>query len=150
MDNISLGSSENKKRMEVAVEGYLNPNHNPKLYAEVVEGPLDDVKSVFIKLIDGAQIEKLKNVLKQYQKNGVNINTPVCKAKEGGLGLKLNTQKLSKYMGLFMLRTPRADWFNKAYKVRFTVHRYSYSHPEDPENKIQGISFLLKGLDLLI
>lgn len=128
------------------IEGYLNTSHNPKLFAEVESGPLNDIKNIYIKILDDEFVQKIKNILlisKKTLKPDEKFYTPIFYAKEGGLLVKLSTQKLSKYMGQLMLKTPRKEWFDKKYSVEFSFKKYSYD-----SNK--GVHFILKSIDLII
>lgn len=143
--------------MEITLEGYLNSDHNLDLFAQVESGPLNNIKHIYIKILDDEDVDKLKNILKQWSSNN-KIYTPISYADEGGLLIKINTQKLSKYMGILMLKTERKEWFNKKFKVRFLIKKYSFvnnfkrkeNDEYDNKSKIHGIHFILKNIELLI
>lgn len=129
--------------MEVNTEGYLNPQYNKDLFSQVDGGILNDIKTIYIKLLD-EDMTKVTNILKIYNKN-TNLSIPIFNSKEGGKVIKLSTQKLSKYIGKSMLNTTRKDWFNKKYNVKFTIKKYKF-YQNDKE--INGIKFILKELEL--
>lgn len=132
--------------MECIIEGYLNPNNNVDLFKTVNNlDSYDDIKYVFLKIIDKEYIDKLKNILAQWDKYE-KLNIPVYYSHEGGLLVKFTTRKLIKNMCNNMLKTPRKEWFNKKYKVRFGIKKYAF---KSEDNLIQGIKFNLIQLNLL-
>src|SRR6185437_14586379 len=136
--------------MEVNLEGYLNPENNQSLVENLREEHLNKVKKIYIKLVDKEETIKIKNVVKQWN-SSVDLFTPIHRANEDGFLIKLNTQKLEKYLGYLMLKTPRKEWLNKKYKVKFVIRKYSFNNTFENDNKkINGLHFILKNIDLLI
>lgn len=127
--------------MEIKLEGYLNPEHNKKIFTLSDSKSIEEIKTIHIKLLDPEFIIKIKNVMNQYKDN--NIRFPVRSASEGGLLIKINS-KLLKVARELILNHPRKDWFNKKYSLKITVKKYTFSEP-----KITGIIFKLTELILI-
>jgi len=133
--------------MEIVVKGYLNFEHNPDL---INDKSWNDVKHIYIKILDKEDRDKIKNVMNNW-KNSENLHKPISSASDGGMLLRINTQKINKYLGLKMVKTPVSEWFNKMYVVRFSLRKYSFKNIYTKEVKmICGINFILKNIDLFI
>ena len=133
--------------MEVCTKGYFNLEHNQAFEPFVKEGNFNILRQIYIKILDKEEIKKIFNVLINY---GENIKHPVFNCKEGGILIRLNTQKLSKYMGKNMLSTPRVEWINKEFTVRFNVKKYKLDskYEINKGEKIEGLNFILTNIEL--
>lgn len=101
--------------MDLKVRGYLNSEHNPDLYEE----SLTKKTHIYIKILDGNDLKKIRNVLKNYNK----YSNPVSSA-EDGLLIKIRIQSLLSCLSTDILEQNRINWFNKEYLVKFSVNKY--------------------------
>lgn len=131
--------------MECVIEGYMNPQNNSNFVDAIKNDSFDDVKCVFLKVLDMEHINKLKNILKQWDKDDKLI-IPVYYCNEGGLLVKFVTKKIIKNMSSNMLKIPRNEWFNKKYRAKFGIRKYAF---KSNDNYINGIRFDLKEFVLL-
>lgn len=128
--------------MEFNINGYLNLVHNPDL---IINGEWNEkIKTIFIKILDIKDIKKIKNVIKNWSST-LNVK-PYYNCYEGGLMIKISTQKIRKYMGLKMIQSN--DRFDKCYSIRLSIKNWSIYDKHSSEN-IYGISFILKKIELI-
>lgn len=124
--------------MEIKLEGYLNPEHNKKLYLLSANDSISSIKSLNIKLLDSDSIVKIKNLVNHYKEN--NIRFPIFKAVEGGLIIKTNVSNLISIAPDLIINYKRKDWFNKKYKFRIIIKKIQFFVEG---NKITKINFNL-------
>lgn len=133
--------------MELTVQGYLNSEHNIELF--IKKTPLDDVKTLYIKLLDSEFKKKIKNVILNHKIDINTVKVPILLALEGGLILKIKTQKFTKYLGDKMKLIDRNEWCNQKYIIKFMMKKYTFIDKIN-NKKINGFNFILKSIDLVI
>lgn len=128
------------------VVGYLTPEFNSKLYKLISGGDINSIRIVQIKVVDQDQIDKMNNIVDQY----VHDANPISQCYEGGILVKLQTKKLSKHLDVGVLSIPRENWFNKEYKVKFTISKYNIKalYKKTSSGYVSGINFNLENLKL--
>jgi hypothetical protein len=124
------------------IKGYLNLTNNPSLEPYLDGGNFNELKQIYIKILDKECIEKIYKQMLRFPDRAL----PIYKSLEGGILIKLCTKKLSKYMNQTMLKTPRKDWIDKEYTVKFNIVPYSFL--SSSEKQVEGINFILDNLIL--
>lgn len=131
--------------METRLTGYLNFDHNPNFLDVGKTGDLNDIKHIYFKILDTDQIKKLCNITKIYQNSDCFL--PTRESDDGGILIKVSTQKLSKYLSMRLLNTDREKWNNQQFTIKFKVRKYEF---KKIDNIIKGIQFVLYHLDFVI
>src|SRR5271168_621501 len=108
--------------MELNIEGYLNPEHNPDLVQDGIWN--ETIKIINLKVLDKTTKIKIKNIIKNWSQD--NLSVPIFQAREGGLIVRIATQKIRKYMCQRMIQTSATERLNKCYSVRVSIRKYSF------------------------
>lgn len=112
-------------------------------------------KHIEITLVDGAEIQKIKNLL-QHLNPERNKAVPVKFTEAGIAGraphlvIKLLTQKLTNQMGEAMRKAGKAAWLNQKFKVRFQPRKYKLTSKQEHNrgDTVEGYYFYLKNMEL--
>ena len=139
--------------MLATVDGFIVEGSNPDLAEAVGLGTVKSVRNIHLRIIE-KNCEKVKNIIASFtnsksesSKSPANaFALPVRYAPEGGLLIRLSTQKLMKYVKGEMAESDPATWFNKRYKVYFAVNKVNLTR-KNTDISIPTIVFILKSID---
>ena len=123
------------------LKGYINKSCNKEMFNKKIE----DIKSIYIKLLDYEDIQKVKNVVNTYKTEKLSI--PIYTSPEGGILIKVTTRKLTKYL---QSKLPLESWDNKMFDVEIDVKKYSFKNTNPDKGEIgfivSGLKFNLQSL----
>ncbi len=128
--------------MELQIQGHM---FQPVNYSD---------KVFEITIVDWDDIKKIRHVVDKYNKAIVPY-----RMEDSGIVdqhkimiIKIMTQKLISKIGPKMLKAGKEKWLNQKFTVRLQVRSYSFlsNHTENMDERVEGINFILKSIDLVI